>query len=276
MGVWDEIKKQDKLLLSLVGIGLLVVGMYTFQDELWGNFGGVVDTDIPSDEEEDESNDDDLERAYELNPAERDGMYDEPRYVELDEDVNYLAKINTTYGTIVIELYEEETPKTVRNFIFLARDGFYNDLVFHRVIRNFMIQTGDPLGQGFGGPGYTFEDEIVEDLKFGPYVVAMANSGPNTNGSQFFITTEDSNTDHLNGAHTIFGRVIRGYSVVDQIEDVDTDENDRPWQNVRIKSVEVVERGFLQDIFAGYWWIFVGLLMFAVGVVVMIVVRNSK
>ncbi|MBD3329661.1 peptidylprolyl isomerase [Candidatus Dojkabacteria bacterium] len=258
--------------------------MYFFEDSLWGSWGGVAPEDAAETEDNGQTGDDsdtngddeDRKKAGELKPVDRDGMYDEPQYVELDEDVNYLARLNTSYGPIIIELYEDETPKTVRNFIFLARDGFYNDLIFHRVIKDFIIQTGDPLGQGFGGPGYTFEDEIVEDRKFGPYAVAMANPGPDSNGSQFFITAEDADAEHLNGVHTIFGRVIRGYSVVDQIEDVDTDQQYKPWSEIKIESVEIIERGFFEDLVAGYWWLLAGILVFAVGVLVFVVIKNNK
>jgi cyclophilin family peptidyl-prolyl cis-trans isomerase len=135
----------------------------------------------------------------------------------LEEDADYQAIFCTSVGAVHIELFEEETPTTVNNLVFLAQEGFYNNTIFHRVIEDFMAQAGDPTGTGRGGPGYRFEDEFREDLRFDePYLLAMANAGPGTNGSQFFITFEP--TPWLNGAHTIFGEVISGQEVVDSIE----------------------------------------------------------
>ena len=150
------------------------------------------------------------------------------------------ATIETTKGIIVIELYKDEAPKTVDNFVKLAKQGFYNGLLFHRVIPNFMIQTGDPAGTGKGGPGYTFEDEISPNLHHdGPGVVSMANRGPDTNGSQFFITL--AATPWLDGKHTIFGRVINGQRVVEDIGAGPRDPNDRPLTNVFMKQVTIQE-----------------------------------
>jgi peptidyl-prolyl cis-trans isomerase B (cyclophilin B) len=130
------------------------------------------------------------------------------------------AKIETNKGTIELELYDEKVPKTVENFEKLASDGFYDGLTFHRVISDFMVQTGCPHGTGTGGPGYQFEDEFHPDLKHdGPGVLSMANAGPNTNGSQFFITHVA--TPWLDGKHSIFGRVTNGQEVVDAIEQGD-------------------------------------------------------
>lgn len=135
----------------------------------------------------------------------------------LEEDADYQAIFCTSVGAVHIDLFEEETPTTVNNLVFLAQEGFYNNTIFHRVIEDFMAQAGDPTGTGRGGPGYRFEDEIREDLRFDePYLLAMANAGPGTNGSQFFITFEP--TPWLDGAHTIFGEVISGQEVVDSIE----------------------------------------------------------
>ena len=132
-----------------------------------------------------------------------------------------LATIETNRGTIKLELFADEAPKTVANFEKLASDGFYNGLSFHRVIPNFMIQGGCPLGTGTGGPGYKFEDEFHPDLKHsGPGILSMANAGPNTNGSQFFITHVE--TPWLDNRHTVFGKVTEGQDVVDQIQQGDT------------------------------------------------------
>ncbi len=140
--------------------------------------------------------------------------------MEIDPAKNYRATIETTRGTIELELYPAHAPKTVNNFVFLSRQGFYDGLTFHRVISNFMIQGGDPLGTGTGGPGYRFEDETYGNpLKHETGVISMANAGPNTNGSQFFIT--HSPQPHLNGRHTVFGKVIKGQEVVDAIRQGD-------------------------------------------------------
>ena len=150
------------------------------------------------------------------------------------------ATITTTKGAIVVELYGQEAPKTVANFIKLAQQGFYNGIIVHRVIPNFMIQTGDPTGTGRGGPGYTFEDEFSPKLKHDrPGVLSMANAGPNTNGSQFFITVHP--TPWLNGKHTIFGQVTRGQDVVDAIVNAPRDANDRPTETISITSVTIKE-----------------------------------
>jgi peptidyl-prolyl cis-trans isomerase B (cyclophilin B) len=147
------------------------------------------------------------------------------------------ATFHTSAGAIVIELHDDDAPKTVENFRKLAADGFYDDLVFHRVIAGFMIQGGCPEGTGRGGPGYTFEDEI-NDRKIVRGALAMANSGPDTNGSQFFIVTAEA-ASWLDGKHTVFGRVTEGMEVVDAIESVETDGSDRPLEPQVIERVEL-------------------------------------
>jgi cyclophilin family peptidyl-prolyl cis-trans isomerase len=147
------------------------------------------------------------------------------------------ATLQTNHGAIAVELFDEDAPKTVENFTKLARDGFYDGVVFHRVIPDFMIQGGDPTGTGTGGPGYTFEDEI-NDHRVERGALAMANAGPNTNGSQFFIVTTDS-APWLDGKHTVFGRVTEGMDVVDAISAVERDARDKPRQDVVIESVEL-------------------------------------
>jgi len=165
------------------------------------------------------------------------------------------ATLNTSQGPIVIRLLPDYAPKTVRNFVDLAQGGrewtdprtgsvttgrLYDGTIFHRVIPNFMIQGGDPLGTGTGGPGYQFADEFHPDLAFDrPYLLAMANAGPGTNGSQFFITTVP--TPHLNRKHTIFGEVIEGQDVVDEISHTATDRRDRPVKDVVLESVVIDE-----------------------------------
>jgi peptidyl-prolyl cis-trans isomerase B (cyclophilin B) len=147
------------------------------------------------------------------------------------------ATLHTSMGAIAVELFDEDAPKTVANFKKLAEDGFYNGVIFHRVIPDFMIQGGDPTGTGSGGPGYTFEDEF-NDRSVERGALAMANSGPNTNGSQFFIVTADA-CPWLDGKHTVFGRVTDGMDVVDEISDVDRDSRDKPHQDVTIERVEL-------------------------------------
>ena len=147
------------------------------------------------------------------------------------------ATMQTNQGAIEIELFDDDAPKTVENFKKLANDGFYNGVIFHRVIPDFMIQGGDPTGTGTGGPGYQFEDEF-NDHKVERGALAMANAGPNTNGSQFFIVTADA-CPWLDGKHTVFGRVTDGMGAVDAISDVDRDARDKPHQDVKIERVEV-------------------------------------
>jgi peptidyl-prolyl cis-trans isomerase B (cyclophilin B) len=146
--------------------------------------------------------------------------WDSPPEMQIDTGKTYMAKIETNKGIIELELYSEHAPKTVNNFVFLAREGFYDGISFHRVIGDFMIQGGDPTGTGGGGPGYSFEDEVEENpLTHEKGVISMANAGPNTNGSQFFIT--HSPQPHLNGKHTVFGKVVTGQNVVDSIRQGD-------------------------------------------------------
>jgi peptidyl-prolyl cis-trans isomerase A (cyclophilin A) len=167
-----------------------------------------------------------------------------------------IATVRTTMGTIVLRLFPDRTPKTVQNFVNLAEGGtewtdprtgrrttesLYNGTIFHRVIDDFMLQGGDPLGNGLGGPGYEFEDEIHPQLRFDrPYLLGMANAGPGTNGSQFFITVVP--TPHLNGKHTIFGEVIEGAEIVDAIAKTETDRRDRPVKDVVLESVTIDRR----------------------------------
>jgi cyclophilin family peptidyl-prolyl cis-trans isomerase len=140
-------------------------------------------------------------------------------------------------GAIAIELFDDDAPKTVANFKQLSGDGFYNGVIFHRVIPDFMVQGGDPTGTGSGGPGYTFEDEF-NNQKVERGALAMANAGPNTNDSQFFIVTADA-CPWLDGKHTVFGRVTDGMDVVDAMSDVDRDARDKPREDVAIERVEL-------------------------------------
>lgn len=149
-----------------------------------------------------------------------DMKWSSPPEMQINKDKKYKAEIETSKGTIELELYPEYAPKTVNNFIFLSKEGFYNGVIFHRVISNFVIQGGDPTGTGRGGPGYNFEDEVKDNpLIHERGVISMANAGPNTNGSQFFITHLPQ--PHLDGNHTVFGKVIQGLEVVDTIQEGD-------------------------------------------------------
>ena len=147
-------------------------------------------------------------------------QWDSQPAMQIDPAKSYGATIETNRGTIELELSSKDAPKTVNNFVFLAREGFYDGTTFHRVISDFMIQGGDPTGTGRGGPGYSFEDEVEGNpLRHERGVISMANAGPNTNGSQFFITHTPQ--PHLNGKHTVFGKVVKGQDVVDAIEQGD-------------------------------------------------------
>jgi peptidyl-prolyl cis-trans isomerase B (cyclophilin B) len=147
------------------------------------------------------------------------------------------AILHTNHGDIEVEFFDDAAPKTVGNFLKLAGDGFYDGVIFHRIIRDFMIQGGDPTGTGTGGPGYTFEDEF-NDHKVVRGALAMANAGPDTNGSQFFIVTTGE-APWLDGKHTVFGEVTSGMEIVDKIEGLETDGRDKPRDEARIDSVEV-------------------------------------
>ena len=149
------------------------------------------------------------------------------------------AIIHTTYGDIHVKLFPDECPRTCENFTVHSRNGYYDNLIFHRIIKGFMLQTGDPLGDGTGGVsiwGGEFEDEITRDLRHDrAYTLSMANAGPNTNGSQFFITTVA--TPWLDGKHTVFGRVVKGADVVHSIEKAKTDPNDKPMVDIKMMNI---------------------------------------
>lgn len=163
--------------------------------------------------------------------------YSKPPEMVIDPAKTYTATIETTAGTLVAELFPGDAPKTVNNFVFLARDNYYNDVIFHRVISGFMIQGGDPTGTGTGGPGYKFEDEPVK-REYLRGTLAMANAGPNTNGSQFFVMHADY---PLPPNYTIFGKLTSGEDVVDSIAEAPKGANDRPKEPVSIKTVTIAE-----------------------------------
>ncbi len=165
-------------------------------------------------------------------------QYDAAPPMVTDSAKRYSATIATERGDIVVELYADKAPATVNNFVFLARDGYYDGVTFHRVIANFMAQTGDPTGTGRGGPGYKFSDEFEPSLRHdGPGVLSMANAGPDTNGSQFFITHKA--TPHLDGKHAVFGRVVEGMDVVYSILERDPGSAREP--GLAMTSVTITE-----------------------------------
>jgi len=158
--------------------------------------------------------------------------------MSIDEKRRYSAVFKTEKGDFEVELYAQQAPRTVNNFVFLARDGFYDGVTFHRVLRGFMAQAGDPTGTGTGGPGYKFADEFHPALRHsGPGILSMANAGPNTNGSQFFITF--AATPHLDDRHTVFGKVVRGMDVVSSITERDPSRASKP--GVLIHRIEIRE-----------------------------------
>lgn len=166
-------------------------------------------------------------------------QYDAAPDLAIDLDKAYSAVLHTNLGDITIEFLPAEAPLAVNNFLFLASDGYYDGCLFHRVIEGFMIQGGDPTGTGRGGPGYKFRDELDGPGKYDRGTVAMANAGPNTNGSQFFICHGSPGLPH---SYTIFGKVTEGMDVVDAIADLDTDAQDRPRKDAVIQSVTVARR----------------------------------
>jgi cyclophilin family peptidyl-prolyl cis-trans isomerase len=163
--------------------------------------------------------------------------YAQPPEMTIDPQRSYRATIETSAGTMTADLFPSDAPKTVNNFVFLAREGFYEGVIFHRVIKGFMIQGGDPTGTGTGGPGYKFADEPVK-RSYERGTLAMANAGPNTNGSQFFIMHADYG---LPPNYTIFGKLTSGEDVLDSIAQARTGANDRPTEPVRIERVEISE-----------------------------------
>ena len=165
-------------------------------------------------------------------------QWNKPPEMVIDPKKKYTAHMETDKGTMVIELFADKTPKTVNNFVFLAREGFYDGIIFHRVIANFMVQGGDPTGTGSGGPGYKFGDEFHPSLKHNKRgILSMANAGPGTNGSQFFIT--HGPTPHLDNHHTVFGQVIEGEAVLMSIPARDPGNRNAP--SVKIIGVKIVE-----------------------------------
>jgi len=177
-------------------------------------------------------------------PAARNNKYSAAPEMQIDQSKTYVATIETNKGTMTAELYASEAPMTVNNFVFLARDNFYNDVPFHRIVKDFMVQTGDPTGTGTGGPGYRFEDEPVS-RSYERGTLAMANAGPDTNGSQFFIVLQDSG---LPPDYTIFGKLTDGLETLDALGNTPvtaqpgTGEVSRPTEDAYIKSITIEEK----------------------------------
>jgi cyclophilin family peptidyl-prolyl cis-trans isomerase len=171
-----------------------------------------------------------------------DKFYDKQPEMNLNTDSSYTAVIKTNLGDMTVEFFTDDAPMTVNNFISLSKDGYYDNVIFHRVISGFMIQGGDPSGTGHGYygkyPGYEFEDELNNQRPYEKGILAMANRGPNTNGSQFFIMHQDYPLPY---SYTIFGQVVDGFDVIDKIASVDTDSADKPTTDVVISTVEVTE-----------------------------------
>ena len=167
-------------------------------------------------------------------------QWSSPPSLAIDPAKDYSATIRTTKGDITVELFAGEAPMTVNNFVFLANEGFYDGVIFHRVISGFMIQGGDPTGTGTGGPGYRFRDELEAASAHGydRGTLAMANAGPNTNGSQFFVTHVDA---PLPPAYAVFGRTTEGLEVVDAIADTATNAQDRPLEDIVITTIDITE-----------------------------------
>jgi len=222
-------KGKNFLLFGIISI-VIIIGMTFFALRL----------SPPVEEEKEEPAQESLVESTESESMETQiKQYNNPPEMQLEEGVDYKALMKTSKGDILLDLFEEESPITVNNFIFLAKDGFFDGVIFHRVIPDFMIQGGDPLGNGTGGPGYKFEDEFNETpLVRGSF--AMANAGPNTNGSQFFIVTKDA-TPWLDGVHTNFGVVTGGMDVIDEIENAPTGRGDKPVEDISISGIEIIE-----------------------------------
>lgn len=178
--------------------------------------------------------------TYEIEESPKKLTWSEPPEMTLDLSKSYEAVIKTEKGDVRIELYDDKTPKTVNNFVFLSRQGFYDNVTFHRVLPDFMAQTGDPTGTGTGGPGYKFEDEFDPSLRHDSEgTVSMANAGPGTNGSQFFITYGPQ--PHLDDQHTVFGRVIEGMDIVRSLAPRDPSAPDAP-SGEKILTIEIIEQ----------------------------------
>jgi cyclophilin family peptidyl-prolyl cis-trans isomerase len=235
-------KDNAKLFLSILGI--LILTFYI------GVFGGpTLNVDLPSADNSygpavnSDNSEENVVTAINNGNANK---YTSPPSYSLKSGVDYTAEIRTSLGLIEVDLYEGYTPNTVNSFVFLANERFYDGTSFHKIIQNFIIQGGDPQGDGFGSPGYTFADEIKPDIRVKAYSLAMANNGANSNGSQFFIVSRTANTASLDGLYTVFGEVTDGFTVVDAIETAtvkaDAPNQFMPYSPVHIVSIRVVEK----------------------------------
>jgi cyclophilin family peptidyl-prolyl cis-trans isomerase len=252
----NSARRSNTLVLAMLALLLVLAACGDNDDD------GVDDAEATPDptatpavenvEEQEQDSDDTLEGDEADTTTEPEGeqesvqqpsmQWDQPPAMQLEEGANYQAVLTTSHGEVVINLLEDDAPMTVNNFVFLAEQGYYSNVPFHRVISGFMIQTGDPTGTGRGGPGYRFDDEPVT-RDYSPGTVAMANAGPNTNGSQFFIVHGDLR-GQLPKNYTIFGEVVEGIEVVDAIANVGVQmspsgEMSSPTEDVFIQSVEI-------------------------------------
>lgn len=226
------------IILSIIIVGIVVGGGYYFFENKKSPTDDMVKVSLDAYNNSDEK-DIKFEDGSEVTPSSQ--LQNNSSVNSGEVKKTHMVTVETNYGKIVFETYDSDAPKTVNNFVTLAGKGFYNGLTFHRVIKGFMIQGGDPNGNGTGGPGYQFEDELnpnTDSYKAGykKGVVAMANAGPNTNGSQFFIMTADY---PLPNAYTIFGKVVSGQDIVDKIANLPTGANDRPVSPVTMTKVTV-------------------------------------
>jgi len=245
-GVVNEIKGQKKMIFAVIGlIAVIFVGFYLLNTGKMDVVNEIINDDSAITYPNSNTNNQNTNSNNVVTNSKNNKYTSEP-VMNLKPNTDYQAEIVTDKGTIVVDLYETDTPHTVNSFVFLANEDFFDGLTFHRVYPNFVIQGGDPLGSGIGGPGYKFINEIVAKYKFEPYVLAMANAGADTNGSQFFITTGTSkgSIESLDGKYTIFGKVLSGQSVVDAIAQVPADPNSGAVKGVKpvITTINIIEK----------------------------------
>jgi len=231
----------SKTILGAALIGTLLTGCAS-DDQAADQAKDSAPAQTPTDAAQPNNN-----QAATGDPATRNNKYKKAPDMIIDKAKTYTATLKTNKGDIKIALFDDQTPLTVNNFVFLAKDGFYNGVKFHRIIKEFMIQTGDPLGRGSGGPGYEFQDELPPVKPYTPGVVAMANRGPDTNGSQFFIGSGDQvKSLDKNPNYTVFGEVVEGMETVKAIAAVKTtaqgQETSKPTEDVIIQSITIEEK----------------------------------
>ncbi len=216
MDISGVLKDNIKVFLPVVGLVFVIIAFYTL------NLDSQLFTDLTFQGKQ---------GTEALTPPE----------MVLEEGFDYKAKVKTNLGEFTINLFQEHASENVNNFVFLSEKGFYKNLTFHRVIKDFSIQTGDNKGDGYGNAGYYIVDEY-SSFKFSPYTVAMANEGKvNTNSSQFFVTLANGTFDHLDGKYTIIGRVVDGFEVIDEIGNVRVDSNYKPRKDVIVNEIEILK-----------------------------------